>query len=256
MSATPASCSLCSKREGRAFATPIRMAFQPIVDIAAGSVFAHEALLRGPDGEGAGDVLATVDSFNRYSFDQKCRITAIRTASQIGIPTPITINFMPNAVYEPANCIRATLAAARRHDFPLTNIIFEFTETEAVTDSGKLKAIMQEYAQHGFRTAIDDFGAGHSGLNLLADLQPDFIKLDMHLTRGIDSDKRRQAIVRSMVTLCRELDIVVIAEGIETVAEMATLKHLGISLIQGYLFTKPLLEDYYPDSRILQAMAA
>ncbi|MAZ73723.1 MAG: diguanylate phosphodiesterase [Flavobacteriaceae bacterium] len=246
-------CTLCSQRGRTRFGACIQMAFQPIVDTARGKVFAHEALVRGPEGEGAGHVLAMVNDENRYSFDQTCRVTAIATASRIGMETPLSINFMPNAVYEPANCIKATLRTAERTGFPLDRIIFEFTESEDVAETGKLQAIVEEYARHGLRTAIDDFGAGHSGLNKLADLKPDYVKLDMALTRNLDKDKRRQTIVSHTAQMCRELGITVIAEGIETVGELAAVRDLGIDLIQGYLFSAPRLEAVYRDSEILKA---
>ncbi len=86
---------------------------------------------------------------------------------------------MPNAVYEPSRCLRTTLDAARRTGFPVENIIFETTEDERVHDAEYLKQIFVTYRQEGFKTAIDDFGAGYAGLNLLADFQPDIVKLDM-----------------------------------------------------------------------------
>lgn len=246
-------CDMCRSRGNTRFGQAIRMAFQPIVDVANGRVFAHEALVRGPAGEGAGQVLAAVNETNRYNFDQLCRVTAIETASRIELPTAMSINFMPNAVYEPANCIRTTLVTARKTGFALDRIIFEFTETETMTGSDKLIEIIDEYARHGLRTAIDDFGAGHSGLNRLAAIQPDYVKLDMDLTRNLDQDRRRQIIVRHTARLCEELGITVIAEGIETHGELAALRDAGISLVQGYIFAKPRLEDFFRDSEILSA---
>ena len=92
-------------------------------------------------------------------------------------------------------------------------------------------------------TAIDDFGAGFAGLNLLADFQPDIIKLDMDLIRGIDQSRPRQAIVRGTVAMCEELGIQVIGEGVETADECSALHDLGIHLMQGYLFSRPLFES-------------
>ena len=91
----------------------------------------------------------------------------------------LSINFMPNAVYEPSRCLRTTLEAAHRTGFPIENIIFETTEDERVHDAEYLKKIFATYRKEGFKTAIDDFGAGYAGLNLLADYQPDIVKLDM-----------------------------------------------------------------------------
>ncbi len=214
-------------------------AFQPIVDLRDQSVFAHEALVRGSNGEGALSILSRVNDDNRYLFDQRCRTKAIAQASELNMHSYLSINFLPNAVYRPELCIRSTLEAARAHNFPLDRLIFETIETEQVDSNHHLTNILREYREFGFKTAIDDFGAGHSGLNLLADFQPDLIKLDMALIRNIDSDKPRQAIVRGIVAICAELSVAVIAEGIETAGERDFLADCGIYLMQGYWFAKP-----------------
>ena len=124
MASDNSACGLCASRGKARFPQAIRMAYQPIVDIEAGRVFAHEALVRGENGEGAGHVLSQITDENRYSFDQTCRVQAIETASRIGVPTAISINFMPNAVYEPANCIRTTLRTAEKTGMALDRIIW------------------------------------------------------------------------------------------------------------------------------------
>jgi EAL domain-containing protein (putative c-di-GMP-specific phosphodiesterase class I) len=224
------------------FAMDLTMAFQPIVDISDGSVFAYEALVRGTDGSGAGAVMAQVTDDNRFAFDQLCRRRAVEHAARLGIESRVSINFMPNAVYQPALCLGTTLAAARRHGFPIDRILFEVTEGERVEDRPHLMRILSEYKRQGFATAIDDFGAGHSGLNLLAEFQPDVIKLDMDLIRGIATHKVRQTIVASVAKLAADLKIKVIAEGVETEAELSCLKSMGLTLMQGYLLARPGFE--------------
>lgn len=224
----------------------ITMAFQPIVAVSSRVVFAHEALVRGANGEGAAQVLAQVTADNRYAFDQACRVRAIEQAAALALPALLSINFMPNAVYIPAHCLRATVAAASRHDWPLSSILFEVTEQEVMRDPAHLLDILRTYRDVGLKTAIDDFGAGYSGLNLLADFTPDLLKLDMHLVRGIDQDRKRQAIARHGAALAQELGIAVIAEGIETADESRALQDLGIDLQQGYLFARPQLDGLAP----------
>ena len=129
---------------------------------------------------------------------------------------------------------------------PLENILFEVTEVEQVVDHDHLRGIFETYRRYGFGTAIDDFGAGYSGLALLADFQPDFIKLDMQLIRGIQRSTPRQVIVRSIVDLASQLDIVVIAEGIEEADELKCLRDLGIGKFQGYFFARPAFEALAP----------
>jgi EAL domain-containing protein (putative c-di-GMP-specific phosphodiesterase class I) len=242
-------CSACREGEGLDF--PISMAFQPIIDLQRRLVFAHEALVRGCAGESAGSLLARVSDDNRYAFDQSCRIKAVEWAARLQVPAMVSINFMPNAVYRAETCIRATLEAATRCNFPLERIIFEVTEQEQVLDIPHLTNILRAYRKQGFMTAIDDFGAGYAGLNLLADFQPDLIKLDMALIRGIDGDQVRQVLVETTLEMCRRLDIRVIAEGIETRAELDCLRQMGVELFQGYLLARPGFETlpdvHYPD---------
>jgi EAL domain-containing protein (putative c-di-GMP-specific phosphodiesterase class I) len=221
------------------------MAFQPILDADAGQVWGYEALIRGTAGEGAGTVLSRVGPEQKYRFDQACRVKALELAARlypVGEAKRLSINFLPNAVYEPAACLRATLASARKHAFPQSSIMFEFTENELIHDTAHLQAIITEYRRQGFITAIDDFGAGYAGLGLLADFQPDLIKLDMHLIRGIDTSRARQSIIAGLMHVARELEIEVLAEGIETEAEFLMLKAAGVRLFQGYWFAKPAFE--------------
>ncbi len=219
------------------------MAFQPIVDIGTRSIFGYEALVRGSNNESAGSVLSQLNDSNRYIFDQSIRVKAIDLAKKLDLQGMLSINFLPNAVYKPETCIRATLEAAAELNFPTDRIMFEVTEGEKVRDHDHLRKIFIEYKKHQFTTAIDDFGAGFAGLNLLADWQPDIIKLDMALTRNIDSDRVRRALVFAILTACRELSIRVIAEGVETREECLTLADEGVTLFQGYLFARPGFES-------------
>jgi EAL domain-containing protein (putative c-di-GMP-specific phosphodiesterase class I) len=216
------------------------------VDVRERRVFAYEALVRGTDGAGAETILHQINEDNRYVFDQSCRVKAVELAARLGIDCYVSINFLPNAVYQAATCIRATLEAARRFNFPTRQLIFEITENEELVDKEHLKSIIREYKRQGFKTAIDDFGAGYSGLNLLAEFQPDIIKLDMALVRAVNSDPVRQAIVQGILGVCRALNIEVIAEGVETAAEFTLLRGMGIGLFQGFLFARPSFETLPP----------
>jgi EAL domain-containing protein (putative c-di-GMP-specific phosphodiesterase class I) len=239
MSKTCAGCN-----GGTKFDTPFSMAFQPIVDVRARRVFAYEALVRGAEGQPAGAVLGQVDEANRYRFDQDCRVRAIELASRLFAEDDaalLSINFMPNAVYEPRACIKLTLATAERVGFPPERIIFEFTENEKL-DTDHVANIVRTYRAIGFKTAIDDFGAGHAGLGLLTKLQPDIVKLDMELVRGIDHDPVKRIVVKHTLAMLRDLDITPLCEGIETEGEAAVLAELGVDLLQGYFFAKPGFE--------------
>ena len=235
-------CKAC--RNGETFNLAISMAFQPIIDVVEQSVFAHEALVRGVNGEGAGDILSQVDDENRYAFDQKCRVTAIQDATRYGLSgngSLLSIDFLPNAVYEPRACIRATLAAALTHNFPTNHILFEFTETERL-DTQHVLNILRSYKAMGFKTAIDDFGSGFAGIDLLTRFQPDFVKLDMEMIRDVDKSRPKQVVLRHTLAMLRELDVRPICEGIETLGEYHVLRDYDVELMQGYLFARPMFQ--------------
>ncbi|WP_133479218.1 EAL domain-containing protein [Cognatilysobacter segetis] len=219
------------------------MAYQPIVDVARCEVFAYEALVRGPDGQPAGWVLERMTPETLYRFDQTCRVLAIDTAARLGLGgAKLSINFIPNAVYEPASCIRLTLAAADKVGMPVESLMFELTESERIADPQHALSILAYYQRRGFVTAVDDFGAGFAGLQLVVQFQPQVLKLDMELVRGIDHHRARQAVVGGALQIARELGSDVVAEGVETEGEYGWLRAAGVRLFQGYYFARPQLE--------------
>ncbi|UTF61705.1 EAL domain-containing protein [Gilvimarinus sp. DA14] len=227
---------------GQALGFDFSMAFQPIVDLQLREVVGYEALCRGVNGESAASVIARVDQSNLYRFDQTCRVKAIELAAKLNLKGYLSINFLPNAVYRPELCIRTTLAAARRHGFPVERIMFEITEVEQVGDSAHLRTIVDYYQRTGFITALDDFGAGYAGLNLLSSFHPDVVKLDRELISNIDQSEVKQIILRHLLAMCDELDILILAEGVEKREELEILLSMGVKRFQGYLFAKPGFE--------------
>ncbi len=244
---TRTACTGC--RDGAAMDFEIAMAFQPIVDLTTGTPFAHEALVRGPAGESATSVLSRVTAENRYAFDQRCRIAAIEGAVKAGLletDARLSINFLPNAVYSPLACIQLTLRTAAACGLPTDRLIFEFTENEEMGDPTHVAGIIESYKTMGFGTALDDFGAGHAGLSLLARFQPDMLKLDMELIRGVEDSRPRRTIVESLVGMAGALGLTLIAEGVETEAELAVLAAMGVRYVQGFLFAEPAFEALAP----------
>jgi len=221
------------------------MAFQPILDLGAGTVWRYEALVRGPEGQSAASILDRVTEATLYRFDQAARVKAIELAGRLfpaGGDAKLSISSKPNAVYEPAACIRASLEAARRFGFAHDRISFEFTENERFRDIAHVAGIVAEYRRQGFLTALDDFGAGYAGLGLLANFRPDLIKIDLELIRSVDADAARRTIVAGIVGMATALGVTVIADGVETRAEVDALRAMGIALFQGCHFAKPAFE--------------
>ncbi|MHB0776287.1 EAL domain-containing protein [Halomonas sp. WWR20] len=218
------------------------MAFQPIVDVGQATIVAYEALVRGPEGQSAYSILSQVDSQVLYRFDQACRVKAIELASELDMQQTLSINFLPNAVYEPTACIQATLEASRRCGWPASRINFEITESEAVHDRGHLRNIIDTYHGLGFSTALDDFGTGYANLDMLTELTPDTLKLDRQLVQNVHLDPNRQAMLRAVVSMAGELDIELVAEGVELAEESRWLFQHGIHRQQGFFFARPGLE--------------
>ena len=205
----------------------------------------YEALVRGPNGESATSILDAVDDATLHRFDQRVRVMAIEKAAALGIiPTKagLSINILPSAVIEAERCLGHTIAAAARVGLDTNRIVFEFTE-KARLDAARTRAIVETYKALGFRTALDDFGDGYAGLVTLADIPTDFVKLDIGLTRGIDSSHERQTIVYGITAMLHALGRRVVAEGIETAAELAAVRSLGIEMVQGFYLGRPSLTE-------------
>lgn len=244
---TPVGCGQCRKNP---IEFDLSFAFQPIVRASSRSIISYEALARGTEGQGFAYVNQQINDDNLYHFDQSCRVKAIELATRLRMTTSLNINFTPNAVYRPELCIRTTLAAAEKYGFPLDKIHFEVTESEEVREKSHLVSIIDAYKKLGFTTAIDDFGAGYSGLNLLAEFQPDYIKIDRMLIDFIDEKPVKQAIVEGVLLTCNKLGIDVLAEGVERREEYEWLRAAGIDMFQGYYFARPGFEQLplVPDS--------
>ncbi len=219
-------------------------AFQPIVDANAREVFSYEALIRGVGNESAPHVLRQVPTERLFAFDQKARAHAINLAMRLGISCHLNLNFLPRSLEASPTSIVSSLEAAERANLPIKRIVIEVVEGEIIEDHSQFSRLINEYRGIGLKVAIDDFGAGYSGLNLLAEFQPDQVKLDMKLITGIERHGPRQAIVRAISQICSDLGIDIVAEGIETEDEYAWLASQGIRLFQGYLFAKPGFESF------------
>jgi EAL domain-containing protein (putative c-di-GMP-specific phosphodiesterase class I) len=218
-------------------------AFQPIVNAQTREVVSFEALVRGPNGEPSREIFSKLDDCNRYCFDQACRVKAIYLASQLKLHQNLNINLFPNAMYQTGMSIKTTLEASLEYGFPTSRIVFEVTEDERVTHPDRLISVIRTYDELGFQTAIDDFGVGYSGLYLLQEYQPDFIKLDRRLISEIQGNSVKQTIVKGIIYICRELGIEIMAEGVETVREYEWLFQAGINFFQGYYFARPAFES-------------
>ncbi|STX51956.1 signal transduction protein (EAL/GGDEF domain protein) [Legionella busanensis] len=213
-------------------------AYQPIVDVINRVAYSYEALIRGPNNEPPTIIFAQVSRISLPDFDQQAREFAIKLAVQLGLTCNINLNFLPNSL-SAGSYIDKTLDALNENNLNPDQLIIEVPESEIIHHQQDFLYSVRQCRSKGIRIAIDDFGAGYSGLNLLLNLQPDLIKLDMQLIRKIDANRSRQAVVKAILEVCRELNIKIIAEGVENLSEYEWLAKEGISLFQGYLLSKP-----------------
>jgi diguanylate cyclase (GGDEF)-like protein len=236
------------------------MDFQPIVPAASPDrVFAYECLLRGRDTQDKtvppGLIFEAARSAKLlFQLDRAARLTAIRDASTHGIETPIFINFNPTSIYDPAFCLRTTIAAIKEAGIAPDRIVFEVVESDAVRDTDHLLNIVRFYRQQGFRIALDDLGAGYGSLNLLSQLKPDFVKFDRELIRGVDGDPYKQKVFVKLIEMAHDLGIHTLAEGVETEGEYRWLTNQGVEYLQGYFFARPASPPPAPRAEVSQIL--
>ncbi|GAC1358940.1 MAG: EAL domain-containing protein [Acidobacteriaceae bacterium] len=219
------------------------MAFQPIVDLQTSRVTAYEALVRGNGNEPASSVLHALRPSAR--IDRACRLTAIEVASSLGLletGADLCINVNPRVACNDPASIPQTIAAADRAGLPLSRLVLEITEVERLRDPRRLQDLLGPFRDLGLRIAIDDFGAGFAGLSLLAAFHPDLLKIDIALTRKLHERRASRVIVGSVARICEELDIQLIAEGVEEAGQVGALQDLGIRYMQGHHFAAPAFE--------------
>ncbi|MBD2182803.1 EAL domain-containing protein [Planktothrix sp. FACHB-1355] len=219
--------------------------FQPIVSAQDTSdIFGHEALLRGIAPNGSfippGPMFSSATEAGiLVQLDLIARRTAIRETKRHQIKEHIFINFSPTSIYDPTSCLRSTMQAIDEAGISHEQIVFEVVESHQPQDTEHLKGILNIYREAGFCMALDDFGAGGSNLNLLHQLRPDFIKLDMSLIRNVQADSYKAFVTEKILELASHLNIQTIAEGIESPEELDWVRQRGATFVQGYLISQP-----------------
>lgn|ERR1700690_1294021 len=214
------------------------MAFQPIVGCRARSIFGYEALLRSdePLMKTPADILDAAERLGRLhelGRAVRAKVAAAADAEELAGAMLFVNLHSADLNDEELYSVDAPLSKIA------TRVVLEVTERASLYGVKNVAACVAKLKTLGFQIAIDDVGAGYAGLTSFVQLEPKIAKLDMSLVRSVDTDPRRQAIIRSMKSLCDELGMSVIAEGVETLAERDTLMELGCDLLQGYLFAMP-----------------
>lgn len=217
--------------------------FQPIMD-RDGTIFGHEALARGsgPDGSVISpqrmlEAAASPELLAR--FDREARIAAAREAHRGALAGHLFVNFVPSTIYDPAQCLRTTVAVINELGLEPEAVVFEVIESYRIDDMDHLRRIFDSYRAYGFGVALDDFGAGYATLEALIHLRPDYVKLDKDMARRCGTDPFCRRLVEELVRLAHDEHIKVIAEGVEDRTAFTLLQDMGADFFQGYLFGRP-----------------
>ncbi len=222
------------------------MAFQPIVDVTSATVFGFEALVRSSAVHASSrSALGMRARIGRCRFDFNCCARAIQWAARLGLggsDLRLALNFPASAFAAADDCVHTVLQIADRAGIRRDQLIFEVTEHEPIARQSR--EALRDLSRSGVLVALDDFGAGVSGLAAFADISPSIVKLDRHLVHGMHGDVSRLTIIRAVLGMCREMGVTLIAEGVEAQDDFEVLAGLGISLFQGYYFARPAFEAF------------
>jgi EAL domain-containing protein (putative c-di-GMP-specific phosphodiesterase class I) len=221
----------------------INFAFQTIIDAAEHEVTGFEALVRGIRKEPAPVVISRIPHDQRFAFDQACRIRAIEAASDFDVDADLHLNCTDIKANNVALVVEVIQYIARRHKIEFDRIVLELNNLGSIGGREQLQAVQKAIHNAGFQTLADNFGRRNSDLLPIALFKPQLLKLDHHLVENIHKNLESQAITRGVLALCQDLNIIVIAGGVEKAEEFRWLQDAGVELFQGYFFAQPGMDD-------------
>jgi EAL domain-containing protein (putative c-di-GMP-specific phosphodiesterase class I) len=221
----------------------IRIVFQPIVNTTLGAELGFEALARGPEGSPLQDAYtlftAAADAGLLLPLEMLCRELAIRRFVALQLPGKLFLNVSPMALLDRQHHSGQTLRLLEQYGLDSRRVVIELSERYPMHDTDLLLLATRHYASMGLQIAIDDLGAGYSGLKLWSELTPDYVKIDRHFVAGVHADRIKREFVRFIRDISARIGCQVIAEGVETADEYEALTGLGIRHLQGYFLGRP-----------------
>lgn len=217
--------------------------YQPIVSLADSSILGYEALTRGPEGHpfhSPKELFAFAEREGWiYDLEQMAREKAIAGCAGLSPDQRVFINISAEMIHDSRFMPGKTLKLLKECGIEPRNVVFEITERSSVEDFSTAKKILEHYRNQGYQIAIDDAGAGYSSLQAIAELQPDYIKVDRSLVHNIFKDKIKESILETLVSFAHKMNIRIIAEGIESEDELYKLLRMGVHFGQGYYLGRP-----------------
>ncbi|MDF2570627.1 MAG: diguanylate cyclase domain protein [Sporomusa sp.] len=220
--------------------TPV---YQPIVNLKTGMIMGYEALSRGPAGSPLQYPIelfnVAIDNGKLLALEQVCREAALIHLCDLGENQRLFLNMNAEVVKDPNFRGGLTKAFVIKQGLNPEQVTFEITERTAITDFDSFIKSLNHYRSQGYSIAVDDAGAGYSSLQAIAELRPNYIKLDRSIVHGVDKDPLKQAMLDAMTKLAAVINSKIIAEGIETTDELAILISKGVDYGQGYFLARP-----------------
>jgi EAL domain-containing protein (putative c-di-GMP-specific phosphodiesterase class I)/GGDEF domain-containing protein/CBS domain-containing protein len=232
----------------------INIIYQPIVSLKKGTVVGWEALARGPEGShffSPGALFPFAEEVDLlFQLEKLCRQKAIQQLGELGTEQKLFLNINPHTIKDPYFVQGETLKIIESAGLEPKNIVFEITERHNVEDFLLLNRIMDHYRNQGFLVAVDDAGSGFSSLQSIAELRPDYIKIDISLVQGIHHNSLKRTLMETMISFAEKIGSTIIAEGIEEEDELKCLAAIGVHCGQGYLIGKPVAPKQLPNEVI------
>ncbi|HIC2038570.1 diguanylate phosphodiesterase [Enterobacter soli] len=219
-----------------------QFALQPIVEPGEGKISSLEALIRSNDGGSPEHFFKALDQDKVYEVDLQTKAYAFALAEKIGIGGhKIAVNLLPMSLVNVPGAVEFLVDQIKLHGLQPEQVVIEVTENEMISGFNQFNSAIKQLRAEGIGLAIDDFGSGYAGLSLLTRFQPDKIKIDREIVSNIHLSGPKQAIVKSIVSCCTDMEISLVAEGIEKIEEWCWLESAGIRRFQGFLFARPQL---------------
>ncbi len=228
----------------------VRAVYQPVVDVAAHRTIGYEALSRVPRDrfENVDLLFKTAHEHDSlFDLERLCRLRALEGLPALGPDGVLFLNVEPDALHDPEFTDGTFLRGLEAAGLSPSRIVLEMTEHSRVRDFAAFRRTLQDLRTRGFRLAMDDVGSGYAGLQSIAEIAPEFIKVDMTLVRDLDASAIKRELIATIRRFADATGIGVVAEGVERVGEMVSLMETGVRFAQGYLFAKPDAPPRYPD---------
>jgi len=227
--------------------TYLKAAFQPILETRSGEVFGFEALARIPNSScfsNIADLFPFAEKIGQlYPIETLCRRQAITAFPTIARNKEMLfLNINPQVLIDPEFASGHTRKLLVEKGLSSSDVVLEITERSAIEDFSSYRDALDHYRNQGYLIALDDVGAGYSSLQSVAELHPDFLKIDRSLIQGVNADPIKWALLETFVSFSKRIGCRIIAEGVETAEEMRTVVQLGVDYVQGFFVARPTFE--------------